>query len=200
MSISMILRQEPQLSQRQVLEQHLSRELSQRLALIEELHGDAYRPEAQCPACHHVLKPLAIIRGFNADPNDFNTTCPKCEFRFPPKLALRNRSGRTDVAFYCAAQTGAKLQASGLEFLEPAELRRREAALYHSAIFHFGTLTQAFSLVGIEYRLEVIEDKLAKVELFLGTLPDTVIARTAGVKLKTVRKLRRDRAIAPYHR
>ena len=185
-------------TQRQSLEQKLTQEQRQnlvqtqllrlRLELIEAVRGEKYTPEAVCPRCNRRLSPLEIIKGFNRDPNNFNTTCTNCRQRFAPKLIHHNRLARTELPFYCDAQTQAKLP--GLETLDPETFRQKEPAIYHSAVVHRGTLKLAFAQIGIVYGFEEVVDPSKKVEPFLGHLPDTVIAEVSGLGVSKIRKLR----------
>lgn len=184
-------RQELNQAQRQSLVQgHL---LQLRLELIEQVRGEKYRPQATCPKCNHSLTPLEIIRGFNRDPYDFTTSCTKCHHRFAPKLVHHGRLARTELPFYCDAQTQARLR--GWETLSPDDLKQIEPALYHSAVVHRGTLKAAFAALDIVYDFAEIVEPLRKVEPFLGHLPDRMIAEIIGLKARAVGARRRELGI-----
>lgn len=193
--VSLVQRQSQRLkltqSQRhEIVQSHI---LSLKLNLIHAMRGDDYRPEANCPSCSRVLKPLEIIKGFSADPNDYDTTCSGCGKRFPPKLRWQSSVSSGELPFYCDLQMQAKLR--GLETLNPSEFRRQEPAVYHSAIVHCGTLRNAFSRVGIEYVFNEIEDRERKIMPFLGKLPDKIIAQYSGLTQKKIGYLRRKNKI-----
>jgi hypothetical protein len=70
--------------------------------------------------------------------------------------------------------------------VEPEQIARDNPAIYRSAIFHHGNLKNAFKAIGIEYTLEKAVDWENKIGPFLGQLPDTLIAHTAGISVRRV--------------
>lgn len=163
--------------------------LSLRLALVEALHGVKYEPRAVCPACNRRLVPLEILKGFNADVNDFTTECTACHTRFDPKLVHSSAAGNIEMPFYCDTQTLSHIR--GLESLSPEEFQRQEPALYHSAVVHRGSLRHAYAQINIAYAFDEVVDAREKVKPFLGRLPDTIISEVSGLKLSSIRSLRR---------
>lgn len=169
---------------------------SLRLALIAELHGERYEPKGECPSCGRVMTPAEIIRGFNQDPNDYTTACTACGCRFEPKLVCFDKYSRMEIPFYCDIQTLEKLR--GRDNLSPQELAGEFPGVYRSAIVHHGGIRNAFKKIGIDYPFEEISDWQSKAAPFLGRLPDTVIADSAGVKVSAVRAMRRKLGIERY--
>lgn len=173
--------------------------IATRLALIQELRGDEYKPKGDCPNCGRVLTPAEIIRGFNNDPQDYTTRCPKCRCRFVSYLMSTSRSGigRAEMRFYCAVQTLDQLR--GKEKLSPRELLNKHAAIYHSAIVHFGSIKNAFKKNGVAYRHEEgIDGWKDKIQSFLGRMPDTVIADCVDKPVGIIRKMRKELGISRY--
>jgi hypothetical protein len=166
-----------------------SHRLDLRLSLIGALHVEKYSPQATCPRCRHWLSPLEIFKGFRSDPHDLTTGCPRCKERFQPSLIWSNAFGRKELRFYCAVQTQEMMH--GLEVLSPEAFQKEHPSIYHSAIAHHGTLTNAFSAMGITYAFDEIADAKTKIEPFLGKLFDTTIAKLSGVDVKVVRRMRR---------
>ena len=81
----------------------------------------------------------------------------------------------------------------------PIEIRESYPAIYRCANVHFGGLVQAFKEIGIDYRFkEPVVKWKKKVEKFLGSLPDSVIARIVRLKYAEVRKLRLQLGIKRY--
>ena len=195
MSLSLVLRQD--VAQRLSQEQRLEQTLTVRIALIQALQGDEYRPTAVCPACTRQMSAVEILQGFNRDPADFTTACSGCGHRFAPKLKTRGGYGSMEVALYCDMQTQAQLK--GFEHLEPHEFRVKHAALFHSAVFHNGSLRAAFVRLDIKYEFEETVDALAKALPFIGKLPDTELARIIGYPVREVRKIRHIAKIPVYH-
>lgn len=191
--LRMEMRKELRLTQKQRLEQ----KLFLRLALLHALRGEKHVPTGTCPRCNKKMTPSEIMRGFNRDPNDFTTKCPKCKTRFEPRLVSKSRSGTLECKFLCAVQTLAKLP--GKETLSPAELNRREHAMYQSALVHFGTMQEAFKKAGIAYRFKEKVAINTKVRRLLGRLPDAVIARYASVSARRISAMRRERGIGRWH-
>ncbi|OHA40524.1 MAG: hypothetical protein A3G59_01975 [Candidatus Taylorbacteria bacterium RIFCSPLOWO2_12_FULL_47_20] len=203
MGMSLSFSLAPQLTQRlehkQVLAQQLS--LSQKLAL--QIHGEleVYKPKGACPSCSRRLTPAEIVMGFNRNPDDYTTKCPKCKQRFEPRLVSSSSDwGSIEIPFFCQAQTLARLT-SELAGVEIAVLKTTYAAIYRSAMYHFGSLKAAFKRVGLKYNLEPrVTSWQKKVYRFLGKLPDSLIASTANVSVREVRKLRQERNVAAYRR
>ncbi len=201
LGMSLAPRMEPRQTMRAEQRQHImqSQMLSLRLELVAALRGDpsgntgSYRPMAHCNKCGRDLTPLEIIKGFNTDPNDFTTQCSGCKTRFNPKLVWRDTAGSVEIPFYCNMQTQAQLR--GLEVLSPVDFQRQQPALYHSAVVHNGTLKAAFARLDIAYDFVEITDPAVKIKPFLGRLPDTIIAEVSGVKLGTIRRLRKKHGI-----
>ena len=178
-------RLEQALTQRQYLDQALSLKLS----LIQELRGVQYNPRAECPKCGRKLSDLEILEGFNDDPNDLTTECTACFKRFKPMLVYRDDFSSAEIPFFCSVQALGRLR--GMENLSAEEITRQEAGLYHSVIFHHGSLKAGFRQIGIEYPYDEVTGWQQKVNSFLGRLPDTVIAEHAGVTADRIGKLRR---------
>ena len=203
MSISMHMAplQELRVEQRLTLAQRLQVQaltLSVRLALLDELHGERYDIQNKCPSCERFIEPIEILRGFRRDPNDFTTVCPGCKERFQPRLICRFRNGGyAELAFFCPSQTTHQISALGSR--TPQEILKQVPALYRSALLHFGSLRSAFKTINIDYSFgETAEDWMGKVELFLGRLPDTVIAEAVNVSVGKIRTLRRNMNVRRY--
>lgn len=172
--------------------------LQLRLDVIEAVHGERFDPRGDCPKCFHELTGLEILRGFNEDPNDATTECPKCKTRFAPKLHRGSHSGWTELAFYCPVQTLDRLPP--LRELPLEQFEREHRAIYNSAIVHFGGLRQAYARLGMKYAFETELDWRKRVVPFLGKLPDTVLAGLVGAPAKQIGKLRREHRIPVYSR
>lgn len=206
MSMGMSLSLRPSLTQE--LSQQLSQEqrLTLRLSLVQKLalrlHGkeDAYRPKGTCPNCLRRLTPAEIMLGFNHDPNDLTTKCPKCKHRFAPILVATGKASTIEMPFYCRIQTLEMLKHDMVGMLL-AEFKSAYASIYRSALYHFGSLKAAFEQIGLRYTQEPrISAWQKKVLSFLGKLPDAVIANNANVSVREVRKLRKEKGIDPYRR
>ncbi len=198
LSHSQTLSQDIELSQKQILGQTLglTQKLVQRLRGIDEV----YRPKGDCPRCERKLTPAEIVLGFNRDPNDFTTKCPRCNHRFAPILISRSIASSIQVPFFCRAQLLAQLQTEMTD-LSVDEFKKSQPAIYRSATYHFGSLKTAFAEIGMKYNREPKVDKWQKkVLLFLGKLPDSLIASNANVSVGAVRKLRREKNIDAYRR
>lgn len=168
-----------------------------RLALVAELRGERYEPKGKCPACGRDMTPVEIIRGFNQDPNDYTTACTACGYRFAPTLiCFGDNNSPIEIPFYCDIQTLEQLR--GRDNLSPEQLARICPGVYRSAIVHHGGIRSAFKKIGIDYPFEEISAWQNKVAPFLGRLPDTVIADSAGVKVSAIRALRKKLGVERY--
>lgn len=203
MSMSMSMR--PTLTQRMAQHQSLTMEQRQKLSvhqtmmqigLVAALRDERYQPVGDCPSCGRKLQPNEILAGFTADVNDFTTLCTGCNRRFEPKLICFGEASRIEIPFYCNVQ--ARNQLKEAAHLSPAEIARQHPGPYRSAIVHYGTLAAMFQTIGVTYDQQELEGWQAKVQPFLGRLPDTVIAKCLNVKVEVVRKMRKDQRIGSY--
>ena len=171
--------------------------LAERIALIAELHGrDRFTPRAACPQCGHELSVSEILKGFVEDPLDRNTTCPNCEHRFLARFVSKSLASSIEIMLLCKSQTLYDLGRA--EMREMMEMERENASLYHSALFHFGTLTSAYAAIGITYPYDEVFDVRKKVELFLGCMPDTIIAEISGLSRHVIFRMRKKERIAAF--
>jgi hypothetical protein len=174
-------------------------QLQYRRDLVEALHGEKFNPKGKCPKCEHRLSDYEIMKGFRDDPSDYTTACPMCKHRFLPHLYHAiGLGGSTEVAFYCPAQT--LQQMPKLANMPLDDLRTHHAAVYYSAVAHFGGLKQAFGKIGLTYAHEADLDWKNRVGNFLGKMPDTVIAELVGAPVKQIQKLRREKGVPVYSR
>lgn len=185
-----------QLSQEQKQEQRLSQRLDQFsfeekyyeyfLNFVNTAHGLSILPMATCPKCDYQLLIGEIILGFKTDVTDLTTGCPRCKTRFHA-TNLVNTSTGTEIPFFCPAQV--LNQMTGMEVLEANVIRVKYPDIYETAIFHFGSLLNAFSRKNIDYRREHL-DWTTKARSLLGQVPDRDIATVFGVKIHDVKAKR----------
>lgn len=168
------------------------------IALGGALIGERFQPDARCPHCSKKMGAGEMLAGFNRDPNDFTTKCPKCGHRFAPHLISFGNGSQIELAFYCPSQVLGML--SGHENLAPDEFARLHPAVYRSAIAHYGTLRSAFAQKGVTYPFTETDGWRAKIRPFLGKLPDATIARAVSVSPGTIRRLRAKRHIKAFSR
>jgi hypothetical protein len=174
-------------------------QLQHRRDLIGALHGETFSPKARCPMCDHPLTDYEIMKGFRDDPRDYTTGCPKCKHRFLPQLHHSSGvGGSVELAFFCPVQTLDQLPQ--LVNVPLDDLRTHHAAVYYSAVAHFGGLKQAFGKLGLTYAHEADLDWKNRVGNFLGKMPDTVIAQLVGAPVKQIQKLRREKGVPVYSR
>ncbi len=157
--------------------------------------GSHYKEAAQCTECHINLTKLEILQGFTRDREDVRTTCPKCGHRFYAHLVAHSDSGSLEITFYCADQTLARLPREDLDRLTPSVFESEFRSEYHSAKIHFGTLRLAYAREGIHYPHNERIAWREKYMVFLGELPDRIIAEHAGVSLASVGTYRRSLGI-----
>jgi len=193
MRLTQRLGQSLELSQKLQVQSHI---FGLRMALIQELRGEEYRPTGNCPNCSRKLTPMEIIRGFNQDPDDFTTCCSGCGHRFEPKLICFGDGSQIEMPFFCGSQTLAQLY--GKETLQPEQFARKYPAIYRAAIVHHGGIRRAFEKIGIQYPFEEIEDWKIKINSFLGRLPDTTIAELVDVSVPVIRAMRNKLGISRY--
>ncbi len=189
------LRQEQRLTQEQRQELRMA-VLALRLDLIQEIHGRKYVIDANCPQCRRKLTPVEVISGFNQNPDDYTTRCPRCAHRFEAQLEHTSGGISEFLMLYCPTQTLAQLR--GKEGLTPDDLIRDNPSAFHSAITHFGSISNAFKEAGVQYQHEGLLDWRIKVIPFLGHLPDKEIANCVGVSSFVIRTLRKKHHIARF--
>lgn len=188
MSFRPTLRQEQRLTmaQRHAVELRMSQ---LHLELLNVIRDERYEPQARCPKCSRIMTVPDILRGFNRDPHDLTTECPKCHTRFESRLVCGQRFGvNVEMVFFCPTQTLFHLQ--GLEALDPETLLTKHQAVARSAIVHFGSLRNAFGRNNVAYAFEEKLDWSDKVVPFLGQLPDSSIASAVNVSRSAIRRLR----------
>lgn len=199
MEMGLTLSHRLRIEQRLSVEQKIDQKLQIQQSLILALRGEHYKPAAACPKCGKKLSRGEIMRGFRRDPKDYTTRCPRCQHRFTPQLINWGLASRVELPFYCPMQTLDQLPS--YENNSPEGVRGRAPAIYHSAIYHFGSLKHAFSKIGVKYRFTESKPQKweKKVKPFLGRVPDTMIASAAGVTVREIRHLRLDLGIKAYN-
>lgn len=201
MNLSLSCSLSHRVEQRQVLslQQRLSIEIKlfqTHEDLVNALRGNNFRPMCVCTGCGHRLSNLEIIQGFSSDVTDYMTQCPRCQTRLRAVLTTGGVAGSAEIWMYCPAQTLDQIKYRGI--FEPDEWRKKHAAVYHSAIYHFGSLKKAYHEVGIKYpHVEKLEWQ-KQVVPFLGKLQDTQIANCAGVSTGKIRSLRESLGIPRF--
>lgn len=198
------------LQQGMVIQLTMGQKVEMKLRLIEAVRGENVRIKFDCGGlmseargCGYKLTAEELIKGFTRDPNDTTTVCPRCERRFQPMLRfLHATDSGGEVNFMCANQAKHRLEARGDLYARqtPDEIRRAEAALYYSLVFHYGTLKKAFSEIGIDYSAKEFDDWAARIRPFLGEVPDTLIAEVSGVKAHQVSALRKKLKIESFNK
>jgi hypothetical protein len=164
------------------------------IGFVGAAHELKIRPMATCPKCEHQLCVAEIVLGFTTDVTDLTTGCPRCKARFQATNLLDKSTGK-EVAFFCPDQVLDQL--SGKERMEAQEIRAKHPDIYGTAIFHFGSLLNAFARKGIEYRRETFDWK-AKSREILGKVPDRDISKIFGVSLREVQSRRDELDIARF--
>ncbi|TSC79128.1 MAG: hypothetical protein G01um101425_765 [Candidatus Peregrinibacteria bacterium Gr01-1014_25] len=201
MSMSMGMRTEQRHEQRQEQRQEMgmrqAAQMTMRVALIQAIHGEKFNPRARC-TCGHDLRPIEILRGFRADPDDYTTQCPKCKRRFTAKLIATGRASDVELPFYCASQTLARLR--HIAALPSDEFCKQHPAEYRSAIFHFGNIRTAYQKSGGDYPYDPVQDWQDKVTPFLGKAPDTQIALVVSQPVGVIRTMRKNLHIPRYRK
>lgn len=182
------------LAERIVIRNHL---FALKMSLIRELRLEKYEPRGSCPNCLRELTSIEIIEGFNEDPNDFTTKCPKCGERFTPLLICFGPASRIELPFYCKCQILALI--ADKAHLPPEQLSQKYPAVYRSAVVHFGGIVNAFKAAKLKYDFkEEVNGWKNKVMPFLGSLPDRTIAACAGPSSAAVRRLREKHGIPRF--
>jgi hypothetical protein len=174
--------------------------ISQRIALLQILTLEEYVPTAVCPQCEYHLTDEEILIGFNRDPNDYTTACPKCGKRFAPKLRCVSNTSDFELPFYCKCQALKLIQDMNSINTPPEELAKAHPEVYYSLIVHFGTIKAAFKSVGQKYPFKERKDWKGKVFPFLGQIPDQFIADCIGVSASTIGRLRRSKKISRFQK
>ncbi len=198
--MSMEMMMGPRLEQHQTQEQKEVQRMEMRMHLAQILRGEQINPEAICPQCNHRLTPEEILAGFTRDPNDFTTQCPQtdCKRRFEAQLVWARGAGtRAEVTFLCPSQ--ALEQLKGRDQLSPETIMQNHGQVYRSALVHFGSLKAAFKENGVDYLFDEIDGWKSKIEPFLGSMPDTIIAECCGVSVDRIRRLRTKLCIRPFN-
>lgn len=194
-------RQELTLEQRHAVKLELEQRL---LGLISAVRDFSFTPKGVCPNCSHKMDSIEILEGFSRDPKDPRTTCPKCKHQFSAKLVVSDNHSSVEILYYCPDQVLEILRIEpSMTLISPSEFRQHHAAVFHSAVRHFGSLTSAYEKVDVKYLFQELppeEELLQKAEPFMGTLSDSVIARVIRVHTKKVYRYRKAKGIKAYNR
>ncbi len=174
--------------QRLVVNQNIALRLE---ALVRDLRDERYEAEKiSCEKCHHVMTKEDILQGFLDSPTDYTTGCPDCGYRFLVNLVSSNQ---VYLQFLCPAQTLYSLNdlnSNDLYRRSPKFISKSYPSVYRSALYHFGSLNNAFEKLGKKYSYSPIHTWDVKVIPYLGNLPDARIAELIKVQVWKVRKLR----------
>lgn len=167
------------LSLNQVLNQtqRLTQFVNLKMELSQLLIQETFKPDGVCPRCDKKLTAAEILMGFNRNPADFTTGCPVCKTRFRPSLVhyFGNTLDQMRLSFLCEVQALDLLKK--LTHLKPEQIKKVDASLYYSLLFHFGGIKAACRKIGINYRFEkTIKGWRKKIVPFLGQLPDSLLA------------------------
>jgi len=168
----------------------------ERERLLTALYGESYSPIAKCPKCQHKLSSIETLEGFVEDVNDTTTMCPKCHQRFQPTLDIQGVAERRNVDFLCAIQT-----LDSLKKITPVnvdQFKLQYPSTYHSAVYHFGRLKNAYDRLNTRYVERVKSHWREKINPFLGRLTDTTIAEVVGVTPQTIGAYRRKLGISRF--
>lgn len=199
----------PSMTHRLSMSHRMSFSLSQRhlisaqqtmlqIELTGVLRDERYTPRGECPSCRRDLKPNEILAGFLRDVTDFTTRCTGCGHRFEPKLICFGQGGNIELRFLCGVQAQEQLRT--VSHLPPSEIAREYPSEYRSAVVHYGTLAAMFADMDVPYDQPELEGWQAKVEPFLGRMPDTVIAKCVGEPVSVIRRLRNAQGISRFTR
>jgi hypothetical protein len=209
MHLGMTLHMAPELRMTIGYKLDLSQKIEIKMNLIQAFHDTQMKLRYECGGfnrglgCGYTLSAEELLKGFTSNPSDTSTVCPKCKKRFQPILKFTigtGASGDGEIYFMCSDQAKFRLEARGDAFsqLEPDEIRKKEPAMFHSLLFHFGNLKNAFLKIGIDYSAMEKKDWESRVRPFLGEAPDSLIAEVAGVKVSEVRNLRKKLKVPPF--
>lgn len=187
-------------------ERELPKTLQLRFEVISALNDFEYWFENQCPKCGYLLNFLEVCGGFSKSSNNLNTGCPSCGKRFRPRLAWRQIWGITVGGWFEESLLSPAVVKSCLRGLEMGtldDIRKYHSTLYHSAIVHNGTLSNAFREAGSSRHVlgefSGLREKAQRIQRFFGKLSDSEIARLSGLSTATVRSLRKKAGIKPYN-
>jgi len=173
-------------------------ELLRSMMLLGCLHDEKYELVQDCPLCSERLTPLEVIDGFNDNMRKTVIKCFHCNFEFNPVYRRFTRRTLFVGTFLCQIQTLHKLKITKLSKYDTAEIRRRNMDLYYSAILNFGSLSNAYNEIGIEYPREEIEGWNQIVVPFLGKIKDKTAAIACGTSTKQITFLRNNLEIDRY--
>lgn len=166
---------------------------------LAELRGEKYVPANNCPVCEYNLAPFEILSGFLDNVDDFTTVCPKCRHRFPASLKHYRYGSEATLPFLCSSQSLHQLESVD-ENLDPKEIKKIYPSLYHSLLYHFGTIRGAFAQIGIKYAHDEVKGWEKKIKAYLGKLPDYVIASFVGVSTYKIMRMRSKLGINIYQK
>lgn len=163
------------------------------LSLLLGIWNLLIRPTARCEHCSKSLTVTEIVSGYRSDDaEDCTTACPTCGARL--YAITLDSFGVRRCALWSAPYALRRL--SGMAKWRLDQIAGHPS-VYHSAIFHFGSLFHAFQCIGTEYRRERL-DLNAKGYVCLGKISDDDIAKIFGVRYGLIGEMRKKLHIPRY--
>jgi hypothetical protein len=132
-----------------------------------------------------------IVAGFKLAADDITTTCPRCSCHMKATFLVDHKAG-VEHFFMGLNQTLARLP--GKETMDVDDIRKGFPDVFFSALFHWGSLLNAFTRKHKDYRREKVDFE-AKAEFCLGQMPDHDVSAIFGLKEAEVTAMRRKRHI-----
>lgn len=128
----------------QEVRQEMRLELTLRQRVLIQISEAIITPQGDCPRCNCKLTEKQIKAGWNCDPYDARTTCPKCGARFVASLLVSKIGGRKRKQFryLCQLQLFTALsdvlRTTGRRLLGRTFLFQKQPELLFNLVRHFG--------------------------------------------------------------
>lgn len=161
-----------------------TRKLRARKEILFLLRGIRYSVFAKCEHCGKKISEENILAQFPKDKYILFLNCASCNRRMIPKIKFNGSSCWLLTPYV----TLNGLKNEKLETLNPDDIATHYERTYHSAVFHFGSLRNAFLLVGKKYTFVEIPDWQEKIHNLVGKFSISFIANTVGVSEKKVQR------------
>ena len=143
---------------------------------------------AQCKRCGYSFPETNIVMEFSKlkKENILFIRCNKCGYgSVDPKITSNDIPICT---FRSQFLTLSMLKYEDIESLDPERIKSDYESVYHSAIFYYGSLKNAFSFVSKNYKYEEIPDWKVKIRPLVGQFSVSLISKMSGVSEKKIQK------------
>lgn len=167
--------------------------------LTEEFIKIKGKPLVQCPQCKEQLSRDLKALIYSSNVADPRVICPKCTFRFHPRLVV-GIPNKGDYVFNLLSDKHTIFYLRDWSDLKPREIFAKNPGVYFSAIYNFGSIENAYKKSHVRYKHPEIPIWSDLVVPYLGKISDHDIASCVITTPDAISILRRSLGIRKYNK